>query len=558
MRHHRAQRALLACIAAVALGNCQTEQAVGPAFDEAAPIAQLEFRTGAVTLQRGDSRTFAELGYVLPNDAFETGPDATMQLRFPSGATVEVGPDARLSVVEDKAGSAVKASRGSYLARMPPHLSTGGSAARAFLTLQTPFGFTRCDSDGEISVQVGPEAARIQIRRGKVEVGSKTGRTMVASPGDQFLLSSAELERLPAPSAAAEKKGPSALGFQVRGLDAESQADLRRKDARNWVKVAARGEKLSEHDVLRVWSGNWVVEWGRAGSRLVANEGAELSVETSDSRSNGEPAVSLRKGEVWLSVENEAPERLAISGMLLGTQAPGYFLIARTSDGLELTALAGDLSFKKEGVEGKVLAGQKVTVHGSEKAIVEDLERADLALSPRFGFKIFHQGLDRLALTWDGGKKDFRLEVAADSAFAQPVLRGTVHRSFVNLAAPSKGALFWRVLDKEGTAVARGSASFSGEQSGRESGEDADGSAAPLVVRSPKNGELVKGNRIVASGVAPAGSRVLVNGKAAPIDERSRFELAVAPVGRPPLAIFRLLRTSEPEVIVVRVLRRAK
>jgi hypothetical protein len=52
------------------------------------------------------------------------------------------------------------------------------------------------------------------------------------------------------------------------------------------------------------------------------------------------------------------------------------------------------------------------------------------------------------------------------------------------------------------------------------------------------------------------GSKVMVNGKPAPLDEKNRFELAVAPTGKSPLAIFRLVRPSEPDLFVVRSLRR--
>jgi hypothetical protein len=48
----------------------------------------------------------------------------------------------------------------------------------------------------------------------------------------------------------------------------------------------------------------------------------------------------------------------------------------------------------------------------------------------------------------------------------------------------------------------------------------------------------------------------MVNGRPAPLDEKNRFELTVAPIGRSPLAIFRLVRPSEPDLFMVRSLRR--
>jgi hypothetical protein len=75
-----------------------------------------------------------------------------------------------------------------------------------------------------------------------------------------------------------------------------------------------------------------------------------------------------------------------------------------------------------------------------------------------------------------------------------------------------------------------------------------------LVVLSPRNGEAGKG-KLEARGIAPLGSRVYINGKPAPLDEKGRFNTTAFPQGSPPVIIFRLSRPGEPDSVTVRSLR---
>ena len=81
-----------------------------------------------------------------------------------------------------------------------------------------------------------------------------------------------------------------------------------------------------------------------------------------------------------------------------------------------------------------------------------------------------------------------------------------------------------------------------------------DNSVPALVISSPKRGERFSAS-VVAAGIAPVGSRVSVNGKAAPLDGKMRFRLMTHPVGRPPVVIFRVAQPSSPDVYTVRALR---
>jgi len=82
-----------------------------------------------------------------------------------------------------------------------------------------------------------------------------------------------------------------------------------------------------------------------------------------------------------------------------------------------------------------------------------------------------------------------------------------------------------------------------------------DNSVPNLVINSPKNGEGAR-SAMRASGVAPVGARLYVNGKAVDLDDKNRFDMEVSPVGRPPVVIFRVSRPPASDTITVRTLRR--
>jgi hypothetical protein len=84
-----------------------------------------------------------------------------------------------------------------------------------------------------------------------------------------------------------------------------------------------------------------------------------------------------------------------------------------------------------------------------------------------------------------------------------------------------------------------------------------DNSVPNLVLTSPRNGEAVDG-KVRASGVAPVGSRLAINGKQVSLDGKGRFDLQVAASGRPPIVIFRLSRPSSADEYTVRMLKRGQ
>jgi len=85
-----------------------------------------------------------------------------------------------------------------------------------------------------------------------------------------------------------------------------------------------------------------------------------------------------------------------------------------------------------------------------------------------------------------------------------------------------------------------------------------DNSVPNLLVRSPRNGERVRGASVQVQGVAPVGARLQVNGRAIELDEKSRFDAAVAVGGRNPQVVFRLTRANAADVFTVRTLQRTR
>lgn len=81
-----------------------------------------------------------------------------------------------------------------------------------------------------------------------------------------------------------------------------------------------------------------------------------------------------------------------------------------------------------------------------------------------------------------------------------------------------------------------------------------DNSVPQLVVLSPKNGDR-SSSSVHVNGVAPVGGKLYVNDRPVELDEKHRFDAQVAPVGRPPMVVFRLTRKAAADAITVRMLK---
>jgi hypothetical protein len=146
----------------------------------------------------------------------------------------------------------------------------------------------------------------------------------------------------------------------------------------------------------------------------------------------------------------------------------------------------------------------------------------------------------------------YRLAVYRKGALTAPVAERTSAELRIPLEAGalSEGSYVWLV-----TAVGRAGEELGGGGRMNQLELVYDNSVPSLFIRSPKNGDRVAA-RVRTQGVAPVGSRLFVNGKAAALDDKSRFDEEVAPAGSPPALIYRLVRPGAADVVYVRTLRR--
>jgi hypothetical protein len=79
-----------------------------------------------------------------------------------------------------------------------------------------------------------------------------------------------------------------------------------------------------------------------------------------------------------------------------------------------------------------------------------------------------------------------------------------------------------------------------------------DNALTTLAIASPRPGARVEGDEVKVSGVAPLGSRLYVNGRPAPIDDKGRFDMRIQPS---PSVVFRLVGRNGGESFWVRKLR---
>jgi hypothetical protein len=138
--------------------------------------------------------------------------------------------------------------------------------------------------------------------------------------------------------------------------------------------------------------------------------------------------------------------------------------VRRTEDGFTVASRAGDVTLVRGEAREPLRAGQRATVEGEAAAQVEALARAPLGLSAVPGQQVFLRRAAEVALTWEE-PGEVRVEVASDADFQRTVLEGVARGGFVNVTAPARGSLHWRVRRMDGSEVAQGSASFGPERS---------------------------------------------------------------------------------------------
>ncbi len=138
----------------------------------------------------------------------------------------------------------------------------------------------------------------------------------------------------------------------------------------------------------------------------------------------------------------------------------------------------------------------------------------------------FQQALPAITFQWKPipGAAQYRLKIFADGAFERPHLEATSETTSLAFQAGAieDGKYFWLVaaIDGNGKPLSGG-----GRTNGLEIAYD--NVINDLVIRSPKNGQRLTGDRITTQGELALGARLSINGKQADLDSKGRFKMTV-------------------------------
>ncbi|MBU8899543.1 FecR family protein [Corallococcus sp. M34] len=448
--------------------------AAGPVdAGSAVVLAQLEGVAGDVRLSRAGSTGPVVAGTLYAGDAVETGADGKATVRFADGHTVDVGSEARFALGSDSQGIVLTVARGVVLSRVPASAGTSvgsgsGSAAptRVALSILTPFGLTRVGSEpSEVSVRVAEDAAHVEVKLGAIEFVSKDGQTLRADAGESVEVASGRAQVV-GRAARVVELAPISVTLRT----ASGRAEVKSKGSARWRWVRKDGEELAAGDGVRVRSGTAVLTLRDSASLLSLTSGSEAVLEgAGQGGTSDETRLDLRKGSLGLQLAAGRSSRVVLPTLSLEGAGAARLAVQRTASGLLVEAQAGDVTLVRGEARQPLRAGERATVESSGTAAprVELLERAAMELAPGDNGEVFHKGLGQVALTWEGAG-DAVVDVAQDSAFTRPILTGLVHQPFVNVAAPARGALYWRVRKPDGTQVSAGSVRFAPEEAPKE------------------------------------------------------------------------------------------
>jgi hypothetical protein len=245
------------------------------------------------------------------------------------------------------------------------------------------------------------------------------------------------------------------------------RVEVRSKGSPQWRTVNKRGQKLASGDGVRARGGTAYLALEGSASTIALNSGGELVLEgAAQQGSQDEARLDLRHGELALKLAPERDSRVVMPGLTLESAGAADLNVRRTVDGFDVAARAGDVVLVRGESRKPLRAGEQATISGASEARVAPQPQAPVSLAAS-DVQVFHHGLPEVTLSWEG-QGDAIVEVASEPTFARPLLRGVVHQPFVNVRAPERGRLFWRVRRADGSEVAKGTATFAPERAPRE------------------------------------------------------------------------------------------
>lgn len=472
-------RLRLAVLLGVLLAGCDKEASLPPsAPSPTAPasatpagntgsLARLEAIQGEVRWEQDGKTGPAQEGPLARGAALETGANGSATVRFEDGRTIDVGPNARFVLEEDEGGVVLRVDRGIVLSRVPA-ASPGRPAPKVELRILTPYGLTRVSAQeaSEVRVSVGAGEGggegRVEVRLGTIAFVGKDGEALQAGAGETVSVTAGRAELVARPAKVFEL-----APIQVTVRADSGKVEVRAQGSERWT-VNKGLQPLSPGDGVRVKGGVAVLGLEGSASTLALSSGGELVMQGAGQQgSTDEARVDLRRGQLSLRLAEGRDSRVVMPGLTVESKDAAHVDVRRTSQGLDVASIAGDVVLLQGERRQPLRAGEQASVEGSGPARIVPLERGPLVLPVEPRLQVFHRGLSDVTFEWKEAG-DAVVEVATDADLQRIVLRGAVHQPFLRVPVPARGALHVRVRRPDGTEVARGSASFAPERATKE------------------------------------------------------------------------------------------
>ncbi|HEY0708884.1 MAG TPA: hypothetical protein VGG33_18895 [Polyangia bacterium] len=455
---------------------------------------------GEVTrLDATGARHATAAGSLQPGDVVTAGDDGRALVRLSDGRELILAPGTRLRVGESSHDAlSIELESGTIVSRR----SGADDGAGVSLSVLTPFGITRIPAGpGKLDISLGAEGAQVAVELGGVTFVDRAGRELSAKAGERIEVTVGGAQLLPA-GARAEKldepAGQAAAEAKTALLPERAASDLVLPTAR---KLRIYADRLSE--VTLTWP----------------------------------PALAKARIEVS---RDPAGKDLVMGGR---TRVPRVTLSPPRE---------GDLYWRIIGADpGKVLRGHAQFRPDRGRSVLDLANPQNLVTERSEGTKVYFQGA-RPALTFSYAKQEgarrYRVRVFRAGALAQPIFEQEV----TELRCPTppgfldEGSYLWHAQGIDGAGRILGGSRLNKLELVYENALNT------LVIGRPRSGDLVVGDDVPVSGVAPLGERLFVNGHPAPTDDKGRFDLRVE---RASTLIFKLVGRDGRESYWVRRLR---
>lgn len=202
------------------------------------------------------------------------------------------------------------------------------------------------------------------------------------------------------------------------------------------------------------------------------------------------------------------------------------------------------------GAPEKTIVGQARFAPDRKRSVLDLASPHNTVAENAEATKVYFQGaLPALTFTFAGkGASRYRVRVFKEGDLAKPLVDREVSeaRCPIEAGIVTEGRYVWSAtpLDKAGRDAG----------GGRMNKLELvyDNSLTTLAIGSPRAGQVVTSREVDVMGVAPIGARLFVNGQAAPLDAKGRFEMRLPAASA---LVFRLVGRNGAESYFVRRLR---